>query len=110
LKVTVVWKKPHTWWGWLLVPPYIAICLAIVPLYLPGFLALGLALLYRWLDERSRAAVLEQPVDRLKLFAWWAPAVLLYALLAPLRWYGKQLTWVCSKLPFQEQPDPKEVS
>ena len=102
MKVTVIWERPHGWGGWLLLPPYLVTCLAFVPLYLPGFLALGLMPLYLWLHERTRAALWEQPMDRLKFYAWSVPATLLYLFLTPLCWYGNKLTELFSKLPFQK--------
>ena len=107
MKVTVVWQRPHTWWGWLIIPLYLAVCLLFLPLYLPAYLGLALSVPYQWLYEKCRAALWEQPLDRLKLLAWSVPATLLYLPMTPLYWYANKLTWVFSKLPFKGGPDPK---
>ena len=107
MKVTIIWQKPLTWLGWLLIPLYVALCLSLVPLYLPAYLGLALGFPYRWLRGKCIAALWEQPLDLLKFRAWSVPATLLYLLMRPLYWYANKLTWVFSKLPFQGGPDPK---
>ena len=103
MKITVAWQKPHTWWGWLLLSHHFV----VIPLYLPGFLALALVFPYSWLHGKSRAALWERPFNQLNFWAWNVPVLLLYLLLIPLAWYSNSLTWALSKLRFQRQPDPK---
>jgi hypothetical protein len=86
------------------------LCLPLAPLYLPGWLALGLMFLYNWLCGRASAALWEQPVNRWKLFALEVLAFLLYLLLLPLCWYTNGLSWCLSQLLFQGRPDPKEAN
>jgi hypothetical protein len=105
-----IWAKRHKWWSWPLVVLYMAVRLPFLSLYLvylPCLLMIGLTFPYEWLQERYRAAMWEQPVDRWKLFAWYVLTFLLYLLLRPLCWYTNGLTWVVSRLSFQHQPDPK---
>ena len=86
-----------TWWQWLLVPPYIAICLALTPFYLPVWLALALMPLHAWLLRRNRTALWEFPFDRLNFWAWAVSTRLVYLVLKQLFFYTNVLSWCLSK-------------
>ena len=107
MKVTVIWQRPTRWWMWLLLPPYFSLWLPLLPLYLPGYLALALFFPYRWLHGNYSKTRQQHPIDGLKRLAWEVPTMVLYLLLTPLVWYCNRLTWAASKLPFQFYPDPK---
>ena len=101
------WENRPAWFVALWAVPYIAYSLLVLPLYVPGWLALALILPYKWLHERTRAAMWEHPFNPLTFWGWNLPTLLLYLLLIPLAWYSNSLSWCVAKLPFQQKPDPK---
>ena len=107
------WRKPHTWRWWFLmgigIGPYIGVCLAFTPIYLPGFLALALNIPYKWLHGRCKDALWERPFRPAAFRTWQVLTLLVYLLLMPLCWYTNGLTYVLSKSPFYSHRDPKAV-
>ena len=104
---STIWGNRPKWWMWPLVVPYVAMCLLLVPFYLPAFLVIILFFVINWLDERVRAALWEQPVAPLKLWFWETSTFLIVRAVVPLAWYTRKLEWVLRKVRFEHKPEPK---